>query len=280
MSQPSPPVRVQGRTLMLDLTKTITESGGDPTSLKFFDQPKPELLAYATLVGPARQTDDLLSAIQAVYEWQGSPLLFLVNSDDLQDNPDRLLAIRRLLAMRGDAPYLGVAAHGRLTIYPIALDDQKSLKGIRDLHEGNQADHVLLPWLANERPDAALQSQRWISDVILGLLTESIELLICSESPEKIESQDAIFIVGRALFTRFLADRSLLPPADSSLFPEDCDEGSAGLFDDADRAIRTSEWLDRTFNGDLLPLSSGIFDALTPGWHFYWVHHHNFGHFV
>ena len=238
---------------MLDFVKTITESGGDPTSLKLFNRPKPELLAYATLFGPVRKIDDHVSAIQAVYEWQGSPLLFLVDSEDLQDKPDRLLAIRRLLAMRGDAPYLGVAAPGRLTIYPISLDSQMSLDAIRFQHDGDQADHVLLPRLANERPNATQSNQRWISDVILRLLIGSINSLI---DHDKIKHEDAISIVGRALFTRFLADRSLLP--------NDYDKRASDLFDNADLARRTSEWLDQTFNGDLLPLNDGIFDTLSP----------------
>ena len=237
---------------MLDLANTIAELGGDPTGLKLLDQPKPELLAYATLVGPTRKTDDHLSAIRAVYEWHGSPLLFLVDVDDLQEKPDRLRIIRRLLAMRGDAPYLGVAAPGRLTIYPIALDDQKSPRALRGLHEGDQPDHVFLLRLANKRADATLSNQRWISDVVLGLLTDAIDSLIKDDG---IGHEDAISIVGRALFTRFLADRSLLPG--------DPDEYAHYCFDDADRARKTSEWLDHTFNGDLLPLSDGIFEALT-----------------
>ena len=73
---------------MLDFAKTIAEFGGNPSGLKMLNRPMPELLAYATLIGPTRKTDNHLSMIQAVYEWQGSPLMFLVDSDDLRENPN------------------------------------------------------------------------------------------------------------------------------------------------------------------------------------------------
>ena len=238
---------------MLDFPRTIGKYGGNPSGLKLLDDPKPELMSYATLVGPSRKTDEHISTIRAVYEWQGSPLMFLVNSDDLQDKPDRLVNIRRLLAMRGDALYLGVAASGRLTIYLIALDDQKSPREIQIPQEIDQLDHLLLPWLANNRPDIKRSNGRWISDVILKLLTEAIDSLIMADG---IEHEDAISLVGRTLFTRFLSDRDLLP--------KNYKKRAAGLFDNADLARETSNWLDRTFNGDLLPLSEGIFNALTP----------------
>ena len=239
---------------MLDFTEIIRDFGGNPTELKLLDESGPELLPYVTLIGAARKTDDHVSMIRAVYEWQGYPLVFLVDSDDLEDRPERLSCIRRLLAMRGDAPYLGVAAPGRLTIYPIALDDQKTPSEIQLVNNEDQSDHVLLSRLANERPRAKASGKKpqWISDVIFKLLTTSIKSLV---EYDKIKHEDAISIVGRALFTRFLADRNLLPAY--------CTGQEEKLFDNRKLARKTSEWLDITFNGDLLPLSDGIFDKLS-----------------
>ena len=73
-----------------------------------------------------------------------------------------------------------------------------------------------------------------------------------------MDDDDAISLVGRALFTRFLGDRHLL----TALNPDPA--AAAELFDDAERAITTSEWLDATFNGDFLPMSSDIYKALPP----------------
>lgn len=41
-------------------------------------------------------------------------------------------------------------------------------------------------------------------------------------------------------------------------------EVAAALFDNADNARAACGWLDRTFNGDLLPLSEDIFETLPP----------------
>ncbi len=156
--------------------------------------------------------------------------------------------------MRGDAPYLGVVAPGRLDVYPVALDSKRPRqvqvrKGLEAI-----ADIDLLPRLANVRPKAARTRQNWISDVILKLLTQAIDELITSAG---VDDEDAISLVGRALFARFLGDRDLLPSTIGDV------PTSIGLFDNAVRANTTSRWLDDTFNGDLLPLSEGVFQRLT-----------------
>lgn len=117
-------------------------------------------------------------------------------------------------------------------------------EGLEDI-----ADIDLLPRLGNARPKAARTRQNWISDVVLKLLTRAIDDLITISG---IGDEDAISLVGRALFARFLGDRDLLPDAIGSA------SASRSLFDDAAQAAATSTWLDLTFNGDLLPLSGGI----------------------
>ena len=106
--------------------------------------------------------------------------------------------------------------------------------------------------LGNVRPNAAITTRNWISNVVLHLLTESTTSLIDLE----LSDEDAISLVGRALFTRFLADRDLLPEGKSG------PQTAASLFDTPAAASETSRWLDTTFNGDLLPLSGEIYDAL------------------
>ncbi len=92
-----------------------------------------------------------------------------------------------------------------------------------------------------------------ISNVVLSLLTGSISKLIAMRG---VSNEDAISLVGRALFTRFLADRNLLPRGMSDVGT------AASLFDSHATAATTSKWLDTTFNGDLLPLSANVFDVL------------------
>lgn len=237
---------------MVDLATVIADFGGDPTGLRLLDGDGPDLLPYATLLTARRVGSDPLGSVSAIYEWQGAPLLFLVDGDALQDE-DQLHKIRRLLAMRGDAPYLAVVGPGRLDVYRIALDSKSPGQALVEWGDGGDDKAAALARLANIRPQAAISQRNWISNVVLNLLTGSITKLIAIEG---VTDEDAISLVGRALFTRFLADRSLLPSALSGT------DGGASLFDSRDVAAKTSAWLDATFNGDLLPLSNGIFAML------------------
>ena len=239
---------------MANIADSLIDFGADPTALRLLDGDGPELLPYATLLTARGSGNATLGAVEAVYEWQGAPLIFLVDADSLEDS-NQLHRIRRLLAMRGDAPYLGVVAPGRLDVYRIALD-RKSLQQARvDWKDGVSAKFAVLARLGNIRPNAAIRQRDWISNVVLNLLTGSTTKLI---ELEGVSDEDAISLVGRALFTRFLADRNLLPNSMSG------PATAASLFDTREAAEETSEWLDATFNGDMLPLSTGIFEIL-PG---------------
>ena len=236
---------------MADIRASLAEFGADPSALRLLDDECPELLPYATLMTARRNCDATLGIVEAVYEWQGAPLVFLIDADSLEDD-GQLQRIRRLLAMRGDAPYLGVVAPSNLRVYRIALD-RKSLRQARvGWKDGNGAKSTVFTRLGNLRPQAAITNRVWISNVVLSLLSGSTTRLVELE----VAHEDAISLVGRALFTRFLADRSLLPEHMSE------PGTAASLFDVRAVAEETSNWLDTTFNGDLLPLSAGIFERL------------------
>ena len=236
---------------MADLSASLAEFGADPSSLRLLDDECPELLPYATLMTARHNRDTTLGVVAAVYEWQGAPLMFLIDADSRADD-GQLQRIRRLLAMRGDAPYLGVVAPGSLRIYRIALDSKTLHQARVRWDEGDGVRSTVFARLGNVRPQAAITNRSWISSVVLSLLSGSTSRLIRLE----VSHEDAISLVGRALFTRFLADRSLLP--------DDMSEPAtaASLFDFREVAEDTSNWLDTTFNGDLLPLSEDIFDRL------------------
>ena len=237
---------------MADVRASVADFGADPSAFRSLDDECPELLPYATLLTARRDRNATLGMVEAVYEWQGAPLVFLVDADSVE-NDDQLQLIRRLLAMRGDAPYLGVVAPGSLRIYRIALD-RKSLRRARiGSEDWDGARSTVFARLGNLRPEAAITKRGWISNVVLNLLSGSTTTLI---DELKVSHEDAISLVGRALFTRFLADRSLLPEGMSE------PERAASLFDTREVAEETSDWLDETFNGDPLPLSPGIFETL------------------
>ncbi len=238
---------------MVDIAASLAGYGADPTALRLLEKDGPELLPYGTLVAARRQGETVLRAVGAVYEWQEAPLLFIVDADspDSLEDEQQLHQIRRLLAMRGDAPYLGVVAPGRLDVYRIALDKHSLRRAKVEMVDSDPT--TALARLGNLRPDAAINQRGWISNVVLNLLTRSITRLIALDG---VTHEDAISLVGRALFTRFLADRDLLP---HDIYAANA---PATLFDHRAAAESTSQWLDATFNGDLLPLSEGVFEVL------------------
>lgn len=238
---------------MIEIDATLLEHGGDPAAVLRFDVDGPELLPYATLTAAREAGDSDLLALLGVYEWQERPLLVLVDGSQIVG--ERSLArIRRLIAMRGDAPYLAVVGAGTLSVYRVGFEDDLPSAQIT---VGSRAPrNGVIPYLANRRPGLT-QNRYWISDVILKLLSGALDRLVTMDVPDA----DAISLVGRALFVRFLADRNLLPHLEAdelwALPPHE-------LFDGASRSIGISGWLDKTFNGDFLPLSAAAINALPP----------------
>ncbi len=230
------------------LIETLAQYGADTSSdggLRLLAD-TPEMLSYANLLAARDREQGELNALFGVYEWQGSPLAFLVNGAEVADD-DQFRRIRRCIALRGDAPYLGVVRPGQLTIHRVSLDT-----------DGDQASRITgLPKecrttfsvLANSRPGIA-PFKKWISGIILKLLRDAIRDLL--EYPA-IAPNDAISLAGRALFLRFLGDRDLLP---NHLCPPH------ELFNDFARAKAASQWLDVTFNGDFLPFPDGLLSRL------------------
>lgn len=229
----------------------LANFGVDQEALYSLDAGGPELLPYATIINARGRGQSILQIVGAVYEWQDAPLAFLVDADQVQSDTD-IHQLRRLLAMRGDAPYLGVVAPGRLDVYSIALDQKTPAQARTTVQQPGHEARDLFPNLANRRPQAARTKKGWISNVVLNLLTHSIDRLIAFG----VDHDDAISLVGRALFARFLGDRDLLP-ADMA-----APQIAATLFDDIRKTRATCAWLDATFNGDLLPLSDVLFERL------------------
>ncbi|MEX2304134.1 MAG: N-6 DNA methylase [Bryobacterales bacterium] len=238
------------------LVQTLERYGADPAAIRSFAADDPSLLPYASLLSTRQNNDSVLAALTGAYEWQATPLVFLVDAEKLGRKQD-LDRIRRLVAMRGDAPYLGVIRPGQLTVYRVSLDNDPLDRALVPLPVSASDERATFPYLGNHRPGVAPHPRQRISKVVLNLLSASIAGL---KTHFGVADNDAISLVGRALFTRFLADRGLLP---GSSLPSGPDEASR-LFDTPDAAAKTSRWLDSTFNGDFLPVRDGLFEALRP----------------
>ena len=231
------------------ITRTLRAHGAVDEGVRLFEWDNADLLIYATLASSRREGEGDLQALCGIYEWQQQPLAFLVDGRLIGD-AKHLQRIRRLLAMRGGAPYLAVVKDGGLTVYGVALDSATAraseVKLPADVERGQT-----FSYLSNTRPGTSSR-RRWIEQVVLSLLDDAITRLIkeCS-----LPSEQAISFVGRALFTRFLADRELLSDAEAQRI---ADVDVSELFDTADSIVRVNAWLDKTFNGDLLPLPAGV----------------------
>lgn len=235
---------------MNELVATLAQYGADTEAdggLRWLND-APEMLAYASLLSARHRDQQNLNALFGVYEWQGSPLVFLVNGSEITSDV-QFQHIRRCIALRGDAPYLGVVRPGQLTIHRVALDKEDfKASRIKDI---SKDDRIVFSALANSRPGTA-NVNKWISSIILKLLRDAIQSLLKCPA---ITRDDAISLAGRALFLRFLGDRDLLP---THLF------SSNELFNTTEQAEVASRWLDVTFNGDFLPFSDGLLSRL-PG---------------
>jgi hypothetical protein len=236
---------------MTALATALRPLGADAEAIHAFDSDGPGLLPYASMLTARSQPGSDVSYIDGVYEWQNEPLVFLVDGARLQGDQDRLNRLRRLIAMRGDAPYLGVYSGGALDVYQVSLDASTPSQARIEIGLEGIEKASTFAYLGNRRPGVAPGQRQWISQVILNLLGSSIDRL---KEVSSIDDEDAISLVGRALLARFLADRQLIP---KTIAPNP--DASAKLFDNAAGARSTSDWLDQTFNGDFLPLGRSVF---------------------
>ena len=239
---------------MSALAAALRPLGADRDSIRSFDDEGPALLPYASMLTVRTRARSELSYIEGVYEWQNEPLVFLVSGERLNGDFDLLNRLRRLIAMRGDAPYLGVYGHGSLDVYQVSLDANAPAQARVDLNLQYGEGVSTFACLGNKRPGVAPGQRQWITQVILNLLARSLDQL---KQVSAIADDDAISLVGRALFARFLADRNLIPKTVA------VDADAIGtLFDNARQARKTSDWLDQTFNGDFLPLAKSVFQQV------------------
>lgn len=220
----------------------------------------PAHLPYAAIL-KARSNTALLNHVRCVVTWQGGPLAYIIDGVGLADDDARRL--RRILALRGDAPYLGLLSGGTLTVLRLAIDTATLQDATLKVFQGD--DHAEAIWAYSrlsagwddaDAPNARRGARVELTRVIRDLLDTALNVLV-SEQGGGAHPEDGLSIVGRALFARFLADRRLLPP--EWLAKRDT------LFDDPASAQAVSDWLDSTFNGNLLPLTSADpWASLTP----------------
>lgn len=147
------------------------------------------------------------------------------------------------ISLRGDGAWVGVLEPGRLRIYcaEVTRDEVRPV----EVAAANPGEWVL---------------PKFLNDVSAGhddiarrrYLTKLLEGSAEAATARGLSQTDALSLVGRGLFWRFLYDRKLLVGVE----PHDVSETASTweqCLDNKTRALRTFRWLDDTFNGGLLP---------------------------
>lgn len=186
----------------------------------------------------------------AVIEAAGQPVLYVVDASTVRPQGLPLARLCRILAFRGGADHMALIEPGRITVYPVSLSDG-SPQPWRTLESDDPAAAGLIPTIAaptESGTSTAVQqasASTAVHDLLIELLTETTKAL----TAHGIQHLDALSLVGRALFVRFMADRKIITDRDfAEIGPV------AACFDSAASAAKVSRWLDDTFNGDFLPL--------------------------
>ncbi len=216
-------------------------------------EPTPKHLDYLDLL---KVTENKGLRVDAVAEFQARPLLYIVNSNQMQNTTDEhILNLQCLLANRGERAYLGILSPGELNVYPLNL-------------KRSDLNPEFKRTINNKSPDTPLFFQKLISGVftiegqpetsdyvfntIHKLMSHSSEILI---EKYKLNPLNVLSFLGRALFFRFLWDREIVRQNElASICPNA--NSRSDCFSNITNSVATCKWLDETFNGDLLPFSS------------------------
>lgn len=152
------------------------------------------------------------------------------------------------IALRGDGAWVGVLEPGCLRVFRADVSSDK----VRPIEvESAQRGKWALPKFLNDvsagQDDVA--RRRYLTKLLDRSARDAAAL--------GISQIDALSLVGRGLFWRFLVDRKLL----TGLRPQDvCSMATTWeqCLDDKSRALQTFHWLDETFNGGLLPFEGNL----------------------
>lgn len=210
----------------------------------------PELLDYLDLVEPRR---NLAIPLDGVAENLGRPLLFFVNESKLASDPAKqeaeLTHLRRMLACRGERTYLARILPGEIKVVPTSLAERTPHWQV--YNAGTTQALTFFSRLALGKYDGRGEPQTndFVFKKMFELLKQSSEALA-----QALDKADVLSLIGRTLFFRFLCDRRIVTEENKAAILPEATEIFAS-FDTPRNAAAVCGWLDRTFNGDFLPLS-------------------------
>jgi type I restriction-modification system DNA methylase subunit len=256
MPGPSPQLSTSPPISLAVLAGALVGCGVPAEKVRYFGAtPAPDLLNYLDLCpGHHGGGDNMLP--DGVAESRERPLLYFVRNDRLSAESKRrqyeLSSLRRVLGSRGERAYLAVIEPGLVRVAPVSLDSRA--ENWEQFQPGNPEALSLFARMALGEYEGkrAPKDADFVFKAMFDLLT-AVANNIVAASP-KMERDDVLSLIGRALFLRFLGDRGVVTAEHlAQIAPgvkkfDDC-------FADGTKAARTCKWLDTTFNGDFLPLS-------------------------
>ncbi len=213
-------------------------------------------LAYLDLL--PKQAAHKGAGIHAVAEHQGSALLYLVDARGgaRAMGPKSIHELQRLLANRSDSAWLGIVKPGELDLYPVRFSEEPPLMPSAKLREQAADAPLFFQSLVHGtfHHSSELPAGDHVYQQILKLLQHTTETYV----PDGLlDGLEVLSMTGRALFFRFLHDRKIVEKGELEDICPSASAAGASLtdcFSTARRAAETSAWLDKTFNGDFLPL--------------------------
>jgi hypothetical protein len=217
---------------------------------------KPEQLDYLDLLPKQSNHAPVLTAVA---ERQGTALLYVVDtSSNVKNDAASLAAVRRQLANRSDSAWLGVVQPGTLEIFPIGFHEAADTRPVTVIEKRSATAPLFFQNLVHGtfEENHRLPGTDYVFEKIFDLLTHTTNEFVPKEGKGRLDALEVLSMAGRALFLRFLIDRRIV--LENELHGRDgiCPVAMElkDAFSTAEKAARTSAWLDRTFNGDFLPL--------------------------
>ncbi len=241
---------------------------GCPPLITLDGQPGPAQLSYLDLLRARRAAKSKARILpEAVAEFQGRPLLYLVDGSARSPEWLQIQDLQKLLANRGEHACIALVQPGQMTIYPVSFDPAQV---------SGTAPEIIT--VADPRSPLFFQSLTSNIHSIVGIPAEAdyvfdkIHALLKGASAQltgphgyPLKPLEVLSTTGRALFFRFLHDRDIVRIRDlADICPQVKTGDLLDVFSDAAKAAATSAWLDETFNGDLLPLVNGVNPQTSP----------------
>jgi hypothetical protein len=223
--------------------------------------PSPDTVNYLDLLPATSGKTPTKILPDAVAESHDRPLLYAIDhtklaSDDEQRKRE-IHQLSRLLGCRGERAYLAIVEPGQLKILPVTVSRDAPPPGVLYRAGTDEAKTLFSRLgLALGKTDGEPDHPNYLFDELFKLLTHVADRL----AGQDIDKADVLSLAGRALFLRFLRDRQVVQEQDVSQIAPTA-SGLSACFETVENAAATCAWLDKTFNGDFLPLSkSGSVD--------------------